>query len=204
MIDSRSNPAQSRRRSRGVDAEGVDSRQPGEREPSNSCRREDRRDGLLQLDRLDELRTLRMWTTGSPVQHNRITAIDSSNQRARSERSTPKACCSSGCTTPMAPGERRQAGEGLGEHDRVAARQHHHARSEFEVGGPTGAERQGDDRIGRIRPDPLRDPQTVEPQAFELVDHVAEPLVVQRRAGAEPVSDPDLHVRIVAHTGCRQ
>ena len=86
--------------------------------------------------------------------------------------------------------DRRQL---LGEHDRIAARQHEHAHPELEVRRTTGGEGDRRHRLGRRGPDPLAEPQAVESKPLECVDDVAERRSVQLRPDPEPESHADLH-----------
>ena len=90
-------------------------------------------------------------------------------------------------------GEHVEARELLGEQRGVAAGQDLHAGSELELPGPAGGDREPDDRIGRVAAHPLREPQRVEPQRFERVDQLIEPVGLQPALRAEPVPDPNLH-----------
>jgi hypothetical protein len=85
-----------------------------------------------------------------------------------------------------------ERGQFLGEHDRVAARQHHHAHAELQPLGASCGERHADQRIRRVAADPLAQPQAVEAESFERVDHGCEALVVEPSAGAEGVADADV------------
>ena len=94
----------------------------------------------------------------------------------------------------------REAIEGrqlLGQHHRVATRKHHDAHAELQTLGTAGGVGHAHQRIGRLAPDAFAQPEAVEAQRLERIDHPAEPVVVQGRANAEAVTDTNLHRRTI-------
>jgi hypothetical protein len=98
------------------------------------------------------------------------------------------------------PVDRRQL---LGQHDRIAPRQHQHAHAELQPRGAARPERDRRHRVGRLAADALAEPQAVEVEAFEVVDERPEGAVVEIRAHAQAVADADLHSSSSSSSGCR-
>ncbi len=94
-----------------------------------------------------------------------------------------------------------ECGEFLGEHDRVAAGEHHDRHAELELRRSTGSVCHRHERVGRLAADLLRQPERVEAVSLERVDHDAVGLVVEVGARAEPEPDANLHVGRVRHAG---
>ena len=87
--------------------------------------------------------------------------------------------------------ERRQF---LGEHHRIAARDHEHAGAELQSRGARRRERQGDERIGSLTRDALAEPDRIETEVFEKIHEGCERVrPIRQCASAEPEPDTDLH-----------
>ncbi|TPW10116.1 MAG: hypothetical protein FD127_3894 [Acidimicrobiaceae bacterium] len=86
-----------------------------------------------------------------------------------------------------------EGGERFGEHDRVPSGQHHHAHPELEPRGPAGGEGHRHEGVGSLASEPLAEPQAVEAESLECVDHGGESGVVEARLNAEAETDAYLH-----------
>ena len=128
----------------------------------------------------------------------RITASASSNQRARSPRSTPNAWCSTGSATPSPnAGSRRppditaSVASSLASTTGLRPGSTSTLMPNFEPRRAAGGVGHRDDRVGRLAADPLGEPQAVEP----------EPLDARRRRRRTP--GPCSRVRVPSPTPMR-
>lgn len=86
-----------------------------------------------------------------------------------------------------------ECGQLLRQHDRVATGQHHDAHAELQPLRAAGSERHRHQRVGRVAADALAEPQAVEAQGLQRVDHFREAAVVELGAHPEPEPDANLH-----------
>ena len=129
------------------------------------------------------------WSTTSSSHRRRMSGSASSNQAARSLARDAEGLLlvrvgdaeAEGRQQPSA-GQAVEGGQLLGQHDRVAAGEHQHARAELQLGRAAGGVGHADDRVGGLAADALGEPEAVEAQPLEGVDRLGEALVVERCA----------------------